>query len=77
VKLVIEVDGSQHSEPDAQEKDQIRDAHLRKIGLHVMRFENVHVEKTLDLVLVEVERYICDFQKNPPARFQPSPSQPY
>lgn len=66
VKLVIEVDGSQHSEPDNLEKDRVRDAHLRNMGLHVMRFENMHVERTLDLVLIEIENYVRDFQKIPP-----------
>src|SRR5262249_8839405 len=45
VKLVIEVDGSQHLEHEMLEKDRERDESLRSFGLHILRFENIHVEK--------------------------------
>ena len=51
VKLVIEIDGPQHFEPEMLEQDRIRDEYMRNLGLHVLRFENIHVEKCLDLVL--------------------------
>jgi very-short-patch-repair endonuclease len=62
VKLVIEIDGSQHSEPEMVEKDQNRDEYLRRLGLHILRFENGHVERCLDLVLSEINKYIQDFR---------------
>ena len=37
-KLIIELDGSQHYEPDYQEKDALRDAELNSLGFTVMRF---------------------------------------
>ena len=61
VKLVIEVDGSQHSEPEMLAQDRMRDSNLCKLGLHVFRFENMYVEKSLDLILIDIERYIDDF----------------
>ena len=61
VKLVIEVDGCQHSEPEMLEQDQIRDSILCNLGLHVLRFENIYVEKCLDLILIDIEKYIDGF----------------
>lgn len=58
VKLVIEIDGSQHSEPEMVEQDRIRDDYLKNIELHVLRFENGQVEHCLDLVLIDINRYV-------------------
>lgn len=58
VQLVIEVDGSQHLEPEMIEKDKFRDAYLQGLGFTVMRFENCHVEMCLDLVVEDIRRFI-------------------
>jgi very-short-patch-repair endonuclease len=42
-KLVIEVDGGQHSTPEGKRRDKIRDADLRSDGLEVLRFTNAEV----------------------------------
>ena len=39
-KLVIELDGSQHYEPDAMQKDAERTAFLEAYGLRIIRFPN-------------------------------------
>ena len=39
-KLVIELDGSQHYEPEHQQKDNDRDAWLQKQGIDVLRIPN-------------------------------------
>lgn len=46
-KLVIELDGGQHYEPDYQANDKIRDAELASLGLRVLRFDNYRVMKIL------------------------------
>ena len=51
VKLVIELDGSQHFEEEHQVKDQTRDAALASLGLHVLRFDNRQVLLETDVVL--------------------------
>ncbi len=48
VKIVIEIDGSQHYEEDAQEYDKIRTKYLESIGLSVIRFSNYDVDKNFD-----------------------------
>ena len=42
-RLVVELDGSQHYEPNAVEYDRNRTAYLQKQGLLVMRFSNLDV----------------------------------
>ena len=42
-KLVIELDGSQHCNPEALEYDQKRTAYLENQGLKVVRFSNLDV----------------------------------
>lgn len=58
-KLIIEVDGGQHS---GSEADGVRDAHFAAAGFLVLRFWNNEVERNLDGVcghiLAEVAR-IC------------------
>lgn len=51
IKLVIEVDGGQHFEDDYLEKDKNRDTCLIRLGLKVLRFDNVQILHSLDSVL--------------------------
>lgn len=44
-KLIIEVDGAQHSGND---KDKRRDAHFEALGFRILRFWNNEVERNLD-----------------------------
>ena len=39
-KLVIELDGSQHYEPEYHEADMCRDAYLQEIGCKILRYSN-------------------------------------
>jgi len=58
-KIVIEVDGSQHLDPEHFEKDKERDRYLAGEGLLVMRFDNAQVlsetesivERLLEVIL--------------------------
>ncbi|MFA6903587.1 MAG: DUF559 domain-containing protein [Gallionellaceae bacterium] len=51
VKLVIELDGSQHFEAEHQAKDQNRDEQLMRTGLRVLRFDDRQVLTETDAVL--------------------------
>ena len=42
-RLVVELDGSQHCEPQAMEYDKIRTDYLQKQGFFVLRFSNLDV----------------------------------
>jgi len=50
-KLVIELDGGQHYEPQQQEQDQERDKQLEKLGLKILRFTNKEVFEQFDSVM--------------------------
>ena len=41
--LVIELDGSQHYEDSGKSQDQVRDAFLESIGIHVLRYSNADI----------------------------------
>ena len=56
-KLIIEVDGSQHSE---NERDAVRDAYFRSQDFRVMRFWNEEIEKGLDFVCRSVPAVLKD-----------------
>ncbi|EGW23640.1 endonuclease domain-containing protein [Methylobacter tundripaludum] len=49
--LVIELDGSQHFEPDHQARDAERDRALESMGIMVLRFDNRQVLTELDAVM--------------------------
>lgn len=50
-KLVIELDGAQHFEPEHQAKDKKRDESLVGMGLKVLRFDDMQVLRETDAVL--------------------------
>ncbi|MCB2221686.1 MAG: endonuclease domain-containing protein [Bacteroidetes bacterium] len=50
-KLVIEIDGENHSLKEVREKDQSRTAELNELGLKVIRFTNSEVMDNIDDVL--------------------------
>lgn len=53
-KLVIELDGGQHLDPEYIEKDRKRDRALSALGLRVMRFTNLQVLQEIDGVMTEI-----------------------
>ena len=46
-KLVVELDGTQHYEPDCVKHDLARTQYLNSLGLHVLRFTNLDVKNNL------------------------------
>jgi very-short-patch-repair endonuclease len=65
-KLVIELDGSQHFEPEHQTKDANRNDALANLGLQVLRFDNRQVLKETDAVLAVIEQAVQVGLGNPP-----------
>ena len=66
-KLVIEVDGSQHSSDKMTDYDSIRDEHLNSLGLRVLRFTNTDVLTHIEGVVESIEEEI------PPEKIPLSP----
>ena len=44
-KLVIELDGSQHFEPEKAQKDRARTAYFHTLGIRVLRFANNDIDQ--------------------------------
>ena len=65
-KLVVELDGSQHYEPDAEQRDSDRDQYLSTLGLTVLRFGNYDVDCHFDSVCATIERAVRQAQKPSP-----------
>ena len=56
--LVIEVDGSCHSEYDQIEKDESRTERLRDMGVRVIRFKNEDIARNLQEVLNTIKKQL-------------------
>ena len=59
-KLVVEVDGPQHSDLDHRENDARRDAYLAGAGLRVLRFSNTQVLQKLDEVVTLIAKALME-----------------
>jgi very-short-patch-repair endonuclease len=53
-KLILEVDGGQHYEVKAQEKDRERDKYLAGLGFTVMRFSDREIFESIEGVLERI-----------------------
>ena len=52
--LVIELDGSQHYEPEGKEYDEARDDFLRKQGVTVLRYSNTDINQRFRAVCEDI-----------------------
>ncbi|MDW3193386.1 MAG: endonuclease domain-containing protein [Cytophagales bacterium] len=59
-RLVIEIDGASHIDPDQQEYDEQRTLQLESLGLTVIRFKNWEVSNELEGVLSTIKRVTAD-----------------
>ena len=57
-KLVIEIDGSQHYDPEGVAYDAKRTAYLNSLGLQVVRFSNADINMRFSAVCQEIHRLI-------------------
>ncbi|WP_109077943.1 endonuclease domain-containing protein [Aggregatibacter kilianii] len=62
--LIIELDGSQHYEPEYQEKDALRDAELASLGFTVMRFSNDEVMLEIESVVEQIYLFLENVRVN-------------
>ncbi|SHI01668.1 Very-short-patch-repair endonuclease [Sporobacter termitidis DSM 10068] len=57
-KLIIELDGSGHFEPEQKEYDAIRTEILNAYGLTVIRFTNLEIERNFSAVCSAIENSV-------------------
>ena len=55
-KLVIELDGSQHYEVKGRQADAARDAYLKDLGVEVVRYSNLDVDRRFDAVCQDISK---------------------
>ena len=65
-KLVIELDGSQHYQPNHQYYDEKRTEFLNRLGLKVLRFNNLEVLQTIDSVMLVIFEAVRNGLEIPP-----------
>ena len=59
-KIIVEVDGSQHHAPTAMKADAERDKCLLRLGLNVLRFDNLQVLRETESVLDTIRIAIAE-----------------
>ena len=69
--VVIEVDGEQHYDRDGMERDKIRDAFLHNMGLKVLRYTNLEIDRNFNGVCEDILRHISTSSAS--LRSAPSP----
>lgn len=57
LKLVIELDGSQHYMEDGLEYDKLREEYMQACGVKTIRFSNLDVLNNIEGVLAKIEEY--------------------
>ena len=55
-KIVIELDGHQHGEPENREADTIRDKALGELGISVLRYTNKQIKQNFRGVCLDILR---------------------
>lgn len=58
-RLVIEIDGSQHMEPEAKKYDEERTKYLKNLNHIVIRFGNNEINNNIESVLEEIRHILC------------------
>jgi very-short-patch-repair endonuclease len=58
IKLAVELDGGQHSQPENREYDNARTEYIRAHGINVMRFWNNEIMSEIDGVLAKLEAIV-------------------
>ena len=64
-KLVIELDGSQHYEPQGVAYDSERSEYLKALGLEVLRFSNREIDREFPGVCTQIDRTIQNRLQDP------------
>jgi very-short-patch-repair endonuclease len=57
-QLIVELDGGQHSDPEAIRYDRQRDAKLRELGFKLLRFSDIDALKETAVVLNTILRAV-------------------
>ena len=56
-RIVIELDGSQHGDPENKKADMERDAYLETLGIKVLRYTNTDIKKRFHAVAEDILKH--------------------
>lgn len=73
-KLVVELDGTVHDDPEARIRDAARTADLERMGYRVVRFPNEAVAADADAVVCAIREALADPDLATPTTELPSPA---
>ena len=57
-KLVIEIDGIQHTAPEHKDRDEARDAYLSSLGITVLRYSNRSIHHDFSYVCEHIMKHL-------------------
>ncbi len=57
-RIVIEIDGVQHTMPESEKADQERDRDLRQLGITVLRYTNLSINKNFNAVCNDILQHL-------------------
>ncbi|MBR3516452.1 MAG: endonuclease domain-containing protein [Lachnospiraceae bacterium] len=63
VRIAIELDGSQHYETEAMEKDREREEVLKQEGITVLRYTNLDIQRNFQAVCEDIRNKIQEYSK--------------
>ncbi len=63
-RLVIELDGSQHFDTKAVEKDKVRENHIKSFGIDILRYTNLEISQNFRGVCEDIDVKIKSRIKN-------------
>lgn len=64
-KVAIEIDGSQHYEESGIRADKKRDAYLNELGIKVLRYSNLDIQRNFQGVCLDILRHLnSEFAEN-------------
>ena len=66
--LIIELDGGGHFYPDAEKKDADRTRELERLGIKVIRFCNMDIDKNFRGVCIEIDKEVSCRRTLPQSR---------
>jgi len=69
LRLIVEIDGGVHEDPEQITRDEIRDNRLRKLGYQILRVTNAIILEAPDLL----EKYIRAYTPSPGPSGHPLP----
>ena len=64
IKLIVELDGSQHYEEKQVEYDERRTEYFKNLGITLIRFPNNVIDKNFNGVCEEIEKIILALEKD-------------